>query len=137
MKGECADSMNENLMNHPYSCGNKSLLIDYLYGECDTTTNEAIKAHLSVCTACAEELDSLRAVRGSLEAWIPPEPTLGFKIVQEGSKGPKFWARIWELGGWALPAAVSANKMAVTKSLTCGRRFGFDIVYVSYSRGRI
>ncbi len=105
MKGECADFMNENLMNHPHLCGNKSLLIDYLYGECDTTANEAIKAHLSVCTACAEELDSLRAVRGSLEAWTPPEPALGFKVVQEVPKDLKFWARIWELGGWALPAA--------------------------------
>ena len=64
-------------MNHSHVCGDKSSLVAYLYGECEATERQQIEAHLAACAACAKEFDALRAVRGSLEAWTPPEPALG------------------------------------------------------------
>ena len=92
-------------MNHSHLCGDKSSLVAYLYGECETTERQQIEAHLATCAACAKELDALRAARGTLDAWTPPEPALGFKIVQEDPAPPHFWGRVGTARGWALAAA--------------------------------
>ena len=90
-------------MNHSHVCGDKSSLVAYLYGECEATERQQIETHLAACAACAKEFDALRAVRGSLGAWTPPEPALGFKIVQE--KPTHFLRRVGSAPAWVLAAA--------------------------------
>jgi hypothetical protein len=64
-------------------CDDKSLLMAYLYGECDEAERQAVEAHLADCAACATELDALRGVRVVLGEWAPPDQALGFRVVGE------------------------------------------------------
>ena len=92
-------------MNHSHVCGDKSSLVAYLYGESEATQRQQVERHLAECTACAAELEALRAVRGTLEAWPPPEPALGFKIVQGECATPNVWRRFGLAPAWPLAAA--------------------------------
>ena len=92
-------------MNHSHVCGDKSSLVAYLYGESEATERQQVEGHLAECTACAAELEALRAVRGTLEAWTPPEPVLGFKIVQGEWATPNVWRRFGVAPAWGLAVA--------------------------------
>src|SRR4030095_2360604 len=48
-------------------------LVAYLYDDIDAAARSAFEAHLSSCTTCRHELDSLQGVRQQLAAWAPPE----------------------------------------------------------------
>jgi hypothetical protein len=66
-----------------YDCSNKEALVGYLYEECEPGERDNIAAHVALCARCAEELAALRATRGELAAWTPPETQLGFRIVTD------------------------------------------------------
>ncbi len=66
-------------------CDDKSLLIGYLYGECDTAERRLVEEHLAGCEHCASEMNDLRAVRVTLRDWAPPDQALGFRIVRDES----------------------------------------------------
>jgi len=65
-------------------CDDKSLLMGYLYGECDAAERQVVEEHLAACASCASELERLRGVRVALRDWAPPEQALGFRIVRDG-----------------------------------------------------
>jgi anti-sigma factor RsiW len=70
-------------MNRLDICTDKTLLVTYLYGECDEAARRVVDTHLAVCQACAAELLELRSTRGELADWEVPERALGFRIVSE------------------------------------------------------
>ena len=63
-------------------CDNKELLVGYVYDEITPAERAAFDAHALSCAECRGEVSSLRAMRGHLSAWAPPEPDLGFQIVR-------------------------------------------------------
>ena len=70
-------------MTDGFTCTDKETLITYLYGECDPAERRLVESHLGVCSACAQEAEAFRGVRGALAAWAPPERATGFRIVAE------------------------------------------------------
>ncbi len=83
-------------------CDDKSLLMAYLYGECDTAERRLVEQHLAGCATCAAELAALRSVRGALREWAPPEEALGFRIVRGKAGVPE---RAFRIPAWAQLAA--------------------------------
>jgi anti-sigma factor RsiW len=70
-------------------CGNVEILMSYLYDEGDGAERQAYEAHLGECQACAGEVSAMRAVRGGLAAWTPPETLLDFRIVRGPESRPR------------------------------------------------
>jgi hypothetical protein len=70
-------------MSQKFQCGENTLLVGYVYDECDASERVAIDAHLAICAACAAELAALQSTRTSLASWTPPQSNLGFQIVQQ------------------------------------------------------
>jgi hypothetical protein len=69
-------------------CNNSEVIVGYLYGELPEQSRTDLEAHLSVCDACRGEVAALRATRGVLTAWAPPEPDFAFRIVRESQTPP-------------------------------------------------
>ena len=63
-------------------CDNKDLLVGYLYDDLTPEQRLTFDAHLRGCAGCRQEVAALRATRGHLATWAPPEPDLGFQIVR-------------------------------------------------------
>src|SRR5688500_16284008 len=59
-------------MSQTFECGDNTVLVGYMYGECEPAERAAIEAHIAVCPACAAELASLESTRIQLASWIPP-----------------------------------------------------------------
>ena len=56
--------------NHKNSgCGFSEQLVSYLYGETAGAENAAFEKHLSVCSACADELEAFSGVHFSINDW--------------------------------------------------------------------
>ena len=107
-------------MTEMNSCVEKDALIDYLYGEADADARTRVDAHLRGCAQCADEIRELKDVRGTLEAWDPPETELGFRVVTAADSVPapaSLWGR-FRRPVWGLAAAavlVLAAVLAITK----------------------
>ena len=84
-------------MSETFRCEDKETLVAYLYGEIDADDRREVERHLRACSACASETEGLQAVRRDLEAWMPPEPQLGFTISQKP-------AAVLRPSRWSLPA---------------------------------
>ena len=84
----------------------KDALIAYLYDECEPLEREQVEAHLLACHRCANELESLRSVRGTLRAWTPPEPSLGFRIVSGQDVKRLPWWKFALQPAWGFGAAL-------------------------------
>ncbi len=115
-------------MTKTNSCVEKDALIDYLYGEADANARARMDAHLRRCAQCADEIRELKDVRGTLEAWVPPEAELGFRVVSDAPSAlapVSFWGRFQRRPAWGLAAAavlVLAAAAAITKpELEIGR----------------
>ena len=115
-------------MTKTNSCVEKDALIDYLYGEADTDARTRVEAHLRSCAQCTDVVTGLKDVRGTLEAWAPPEAELGFRVVSDAHPAPapvSFWGRLRRPPAWGLAAAavlVLAAAAAVAKpELEIGR----------------
>jgi len=107
-------------MTETNSCVKKDALIDYLYGEADADARTRVDAHLRSCVQCADEIRELKDVRGTLEAWDPPEAELGFRVVTDAHPVPapvSLWGRL-RRPAWGVAAAavlVLATGWAITK----------------------
>ncbi len=85
-------------------CNDPELILGYVYGELPEADRRAFDAHIATCAHCRDEVAALRATRGHLAAWTPPEPDFGFRIVR-GSSAPAPPARRWLAPAWGLAAA--------------------------------
>ena len=81
-------------------------LMTYVYDECEPGERERVDVHLATCRACAAELESLQAVRGTLQAWTPPEQELHVRIVLDKDGQPGWW-RTMLTPTWGLAAAAT------------------------------
>jgi hypothetical protein len=54
-------------------------IVDYLYGEVNSSHRVVFESHLSRCAACRDEIEALGGVRYRLEQWAPPEPRLALE----------------------------------------------------------
>ena len=85
-------------------CDSKELLVSFLYDELDPSAKRAFDIHLSTCADCRDELAELRATRGQIALWAPPEPDFGFRIVR-GAAAPPAPPRFRIAPAWGLAAA--------------------------------
>jgi hypothetical protein len=85
-------------------CERKEQLIGFLYDDLDPSDRQAFQRHLTTCAECREELADLRATRGQIAAWAPPEPDFGFRIVR-GAAAPPAVPRFRLSPAWGLAAA--------------------------------
>jgi hypothetical protein len=85
-------------------CDSKELLVSFLYDELDPSAKRAFDIHLAACAECRDELAELRATRGQLASWAPPEPDFGFRIVR-GAVAPPPAPRFRIAPAWGLAAA--------------------------------
>ena len=95
-------------MTKTNTCVEKDALIDYLYGEGDAQARASVEAHLRSCAQCADEVGGLKDVRGTLDAWVPPEARLGFRLVSDAHPEPasvSLWGRLRRPPVWGLVAA--------------------------------
>ena len=95
-------------MTKTNACVEKDRLIDYLYGEADAEARTRVEAHLRSCTRCADEVGGLKDIRGTLEAWLPPEAELGFRLVSGAQPEPasvSFWGQLRRPPAWGLATA--------------------------------
>lgn len=90
-----------------YHCDDKDVLVAFLYGELGADERRQVEAHLDRCPACFDEVSGLSGVRQELAAWLPPEPDLGFTIVQKAGAAAARPARWWAgpVPAWAQAAA--------------------------------
>lgn len=89
----------------PCSGLDNDALVAYLYGECEPQDHERVEAHVAACARCTAEVESFRAVRGSMEAWDVPRPPSGIRVVSERDalRGP--WWSFALRPAWGLAAA--------------------------------
>jgi hypothetical protein len=85
-------------------CDSKELLVAFLYDELDPSTTRTFEAHVASCVECRNEIAELRATRGQIAMWTPPEPDLGFHIVR-GTASPPPPPRFRIAPAWGLAAA--------------------------------
>ncbi|MCX6546266.1 MAG: hypothetical protein NTV05_17880 [Acidobacteria bacterium] len=90
-------------------CGDVDVLMSYLYEDGDSLERQAFAAHVAQCEACATEVAAMRAVRGGLAEWTPPETMLDFRIVRGPESRPRrfAWLAMPQLPAWAQLAAAS------------------------------
>lgn len=106
-------------------CDRKEQLIGFLYGEIDPSERQAFHQHLNTCAECREEVAELRATRGQIAAWTPPEPDFGFRIVR-GAAAPPPMPRFRISPSWGL-AAAAILVMAIGAAIAnLEVRFGTD-----------
>lgn len=86
-------------------CDRQEQLIGFLYGELDPSESHAFEQHLFTCAECRVELDGLRATRGQIAAWTPPEPDLDFQIVRGPVPARSAQPRFRISPAWGLAAA--------------------------------
>lgn len=92
-------------------CLDEAAAIEYVYDELDAREREAIAAHVTSCTRCADEVRGLEATRDDLRAWVPPDAVLGFQVVAATTstapatvlRPARWWQR--PLPAWAQAAA--------------------------------
>ena len=107
-------------------CQQRETLVSYLYGECEPAERQRLEAHLTTCQSCADELASFGAVRQTLEAWTPPEPALGFRIVAETDRepAPRSWWQTTLQPAWSLALAVALIMVVAAAVASVEVRFG-------------
>lgn len=94
-------------MSETFRCDDKEMLVAYLYGEIDADGRREVERHLRTCAGCSRETEELQGVRQELASWLPPEPDLGFVIMQKPATvlRPSRWASLGTLPAWAQVAA--------------------------------
>lgn len=87
-------------------CDHNEQLIGFVYEELDASEKQAFQQHLATCADCRAELADLRATRGQIAAWTPPEPGFDFHIVRGTAAPPPAPARVFRISpAWGLAAA--------------------------------
>lgn len=97
-------------------CDSKDLLVGLLYDELDPSEKRTFDIHLATCAECRDELAGLRATRGQLAMWAPPETDFGFRVVRNAAApppAPRFRiAPAWGLAAAALLVVAAGAAMA-------------------------
>ena len=83
------------------NCESQELIVGYLYDDLTDTERRSFDAHLSVCAECRQEVAGLKATRGNLALWSPPEPDFAFRIVREQDSPP---AKVLQMRSRFVPA---------------------------------
>ena len=83
----------------------RDALVAWLYDDCEPAEHERVAAHLAVCGRCAAEVESLRSLRGSLEAWDAPALPSGIRVVSERDARRVPWPQFALRPVWGLAAA--------------------------------
>ena len=107
-------------------------LMTYVYDECEPGERERVDVHLATCRACAAELESLQAVRGTLQAWTPPEQELHVRIVLDKDGQPGWW-RTMLTPTWGLAAA--ATLVLVVGAAIAGIEIRYDDEGIAFRMG--
>jgi hypothetical protein len=90
-------------------CVEEQALVEFLYDGSSADEATAIAAHVATCVTCAEEIRALQATRDELQAWMPPDVGLGFRIAPVPPRAeavpltPRWWQQ--PLPAWAQVAA--------------------------------
>ena len=94
-------------MSETFRCDDKEMFVAYLYDEIDIDGRREVERHMRTCGACAREAEVLQGVREDLASWQPPEPDLGFVIMQKPATVLRSgrWARLGSVPAWAQAAA--------------------------------
>jgi putative zinc finger protein len=116
-------------------CESKDLLVAFLYGELDAGDRRTFQTHLTSCAECREELAGLRATRGQIASWTPPEPDFGFRIVRGAAAPPAPRFRI--APAWGLAAAAVLVMAMAAAIANVEVRYGGDglVVRTGWNRG--
>lgn len=70
-----------------HNCAFAEQTVAFLYGELETENRTAFDAHLQICAACADELQSFGAVRASINDWCALEfDSLSTPVVEFASQ---------------------------------------------------
>ena len=90
-----------------YPTDRDETLVAYLYDDIDAATRTAFEAHLSSCTACRDELESLESVRHRLGAWSAPDAKLAIGSRQSTVNSRQATRSSWlpDVPAWAQAAA--------------------------------
>jgi putative zinc finger protein len=117
-------------------CESKDLLVAFLYGEIDAGERRTFQTHLNTCAACREELAGLRATRGQIASWTPPEPDFGFRIVR-GAAAPPPAPRFRIAPAWGVAAAAVLVMAMAAAIANVEVRYGGDglVVRTGWNRG--
>ncbi len=121
-------------MSDMFRCREKESLVAYLYGEIDAEARREIERHLEACRACADEIEGLQGVRRELESWLPPEPELGFTIVQKPPPATVLRPSRWSLARLPAWAKVAAAVLAIGSGAALANvqvRYGNDGLFVT------
>lgn len=120
-------------------CDSKELIVGYLYDDLSDNERRSFTAHLAICGECREELAALRATRGHLASWSPPEPDLGFQIIRAAAAAP---ARVLPMRSRWMPAfglAAAAVIVLAAASAIANLEVRYDasglIVRTGWARG--
>ena len=94
-------------MDKDSPCGgmDRDALVAWLYDDCEPAERERVEAHLAVCGGCAAEAESLRSLRGSLDAWDAPAMATGIRVVSERDARRRPWLQLALRPAWGLAAA--------------------------------
>jgi len=114
-------------------CIDQAVLVDYLYEEADLETCQRVADHVRVCERCANEIRALKGLRGTLHAWGPSKPELGFRVVSEAEvsrapglgAGGTHWRPVWGLA--AVAVLVVAVATAIVRPEVEVSRGGFVV----------
>jgi hypothetical protein len=108
----------------------KELLVGYLYDELTHSEQNEFTRHLAGCRACRDEVDELRGTRTQLALWRPPEPDLGFEVVQRPAAPvakPSRWSFSPAWGFAAAAVLVLAAASAIANIEVRAGRDGFVV----------
>lgn len=86
-------------------CNNAELILGYVYAELADADRLEFEAHIARCADCRNEVAELRATRGHLASWTPPEPEFGFRIVKGSNVALPPARRFSFAPAWGLAAA--------------------------------
>lgn len=123
-------------MDRVVPCGEpqREALVAYLYDECEPRERERVEAHLAACARCAREAAAFRSVRGALEAWTPPEPAPGLRLVAEREPRRARWFPLAWRPGRELAAAAG---IVLAAALVFAAGFVLGGVEVQYRDGAL
>ncbi len=64
----------------------RAMIMDYIYDEISETDRKAFELHLSRCTECRKEVESLTSTSGLLKEWVEQAPDIRVIAVKEKSQ---------------------------------------------------
>lgn len=108
-------------------CDKQELIVDYVYDELSASEQAALQRHLATCAGCRMEVEELRATRGYLASWTPPEPDLGFRVIRGGSApAPALPRRVRFAPAFSFAAAAALVLAAALAIANVEIRYGTD-----------